>query len=386
MYSHSEVIMVSAILISSICLLTSTGPIHTNQDNSNLLSDCIVGDILNVYSGDVFTCHLNEKTVFGPVSLRVKLRNVQCPTTEPDCETARVFTEDAIKYADTVILRNIKTRNYFRIIADVEIDGLSLSKQLIDKKLAILHEPKPQPPKPPSIPAYPQTLKSSISFPATAAAKIKLPRPVYGPKQTWLSDSEMERLLNTPVDLSEIDENTTLSEAIYILRDSVKPPLQIVVLWGNLQEDAFIDKTTPVRLGGLRVIPVKKALRLILASVSDGYEPLEYVVEGGAITIATRESRLADSRRTKIYDLAEIAAPPSDLANALGYGGGGGYGRGSGRSGYGGGGGFGFGGSSGGFGYGGGRGGFGYGGAGRGATGFSGGYGRSSGSRRTRRW
>jgi hypothetical protein len=48
-----------------------------------------------------------------------------------------------------------------------------------------------------------------------------------------------------------------------------------------------------------------RALRLLLASVSGGYDKLGYVVEDGIIMIAAVES-LPDRRETRVYDISDL--------------------------------------------------------------------------------
>jgi tetratricopeptide (TPR) repeat protein len=116
------------------------------------------------------------------------------------------------------------------------------------------------------------------------------------------------------VDLSMLTEDTTFEEAVSILRNSVDPPLTIIVLWGDLSENAFIEKTTPINMNGdgLTNVVLRTALRRLLQSVSSGgFAELGYVVEEGIITIATVDS-LPTNFRTEIYDVADLLNPPAD--------------------------------------------------------------------------
>ena len=166
-------------------------------------------------------------------------------------------------------------------------------------------------------------------------------------------DVAVNMQLERQVDFSMLTEDTTFEEAIELLRNSVDPPLTIIVLWGDLSENAFIEKDTPINMSGegLNNIILRTALsRLLQAVSSGGFSELDYILEDGVITIATRES-LPTSYRTEVYDVTDLTNPPADFdeenqsdfsdnqGGGQGGGSGGGQGGGGGSSGGGGGGG-----------------------------------------------
>ena len=111
--------------------------------------------------------------------------------------------------------------------------------------------------------------------------------------------------------LSALTHETAFDEAIDILRHSVKPPLNIFVLWRDLEDNANIDRDTPIGMEGLSGITLKKHLELILASVSTvGDREIGYVIEDGIIRIATKDS-LPKVMRTRVYDITDLTARPA---------------------------------------------------------------------------
>jgi general secretion pathway protein D len=194
------------------------------------------------------------------------------------------------------------------------------------------------------------------------------------------ADVAAYKQLEQIVDLSMLTEETTFAEAIDILRKSVDPPLAIIVLWGDLSENAFIEQDKPIEMSGqgLFAVTVKTGLESLLQAVgSGGFEELDYVVDEGVIKIATVES-LPTKLVNKVYDVSELFSAPAsfDILGMFGgqggqggggQGGGGGGGLGGGGGGLGGGGGGGIGGGGGGLG--GGGGGLGGGGGGQGGGG-----------------
>ncbi|MEJ2701427.1 MAG: hypothetical protein P8Z79_03190 [Sedimentisphaerales bacterium] len=102
------------------------------------------------------------------------------------------------------------------------------------------------------------------------------------------------------------------AEAIDILRHSTKPPLNIAVLWKDLEENADIYRDTTIGIDGLSGISLRMHLKLLLMGVSAG-SPAElgYTVDGGVIVIATKES-LPIKMKTRIYYVADLTAPPAN--------------------------------------------------------------------------
>ena len=126
-------------------------------------------------------------------------------------------------------------------------------------------------------------------------------------------DLDVYRLLEQVVDLSAFYEDMPFGEAITVLQNSTNPPLTIIVLWRDLDENAFIDQTTPINLTIPAPVKVKTALDLLLESVAGGLAELGYVVKDGIIQIATMES-LPDKMVTERYDVRELLGEASSYS------------------------------------------------------------------------
>lgn len=111
--------------------------------------------------------------------------------------------------------------------------------------------------------------------------------------------------LKTIVDLSSLTPDTPLNEAIEIIKTSVDPPLKIIVRWRDLDENAYIEPDTIIGMQGISGISAGKALKELLNTVSGGFANIDYAVEDGIITIATRAS-LPDKLVTHVYDITEL--------------------------------------------------------------------------------
>jgi len=130
------------------------------------------------------------------------------------------------------------------------------------------------------------------------------------------SDAIIYKQLAKTVDLSSLTLNTPISSAIEILRNSTEPALNIVVLWKDLRENALVEQDTPISMDGVSGIRLRTALELLLRAVSSGPRELGYVVDGGVIIIATKES-LPIKRVTRVYDISDLVAAPANYRFGL---------------------------------------------------------------------
>ena len=118
----------------------------------------------------------------------------------------------------------------------------------------------------------------------------------------------VRKQLSRIVDLSQWNPEMPFADALEQLKNSVEPPLSIVVLWRDLEENAAIDRTTPINMEGVSGIYLGTALRLLLRSVSAGAE-IDFVIKDGVIVIATKEA-LPNTLETRVYDIYGFTAPP----------------------------------------------------------------------------
>ncbi len=215
--------------------------------------------------------------------------------------------------------------------------------------------------------AYPEELTFAKDWREIIASPFRKPDEPIGLDP---ADVAAYKQLEEIVDLSQLTPEMALSEAIEELKNSVEPPLNITVFWRDLEDNADIMPTTSINMDAVSAIPLGTALKSLLRAVSGGFADLDYVVEGGVITIATVGSLPPSRLVTRVYDITYLVGQPATYMGGGmmggmggmmggGYGGGGG-GYGGGMGGYGGG------------GYGGGGGG-GYGGGGYGGGGMMGG-------------
>ncbi|NIA17165.1 MAG: hypothetical protein GWO86_02335, partial [Planctomycetes bacterium] len=118
-------------------------------------------------------------------------------------------------------------------------------------------------------------------------------------------DIAVYKELETSVDLSALNPDMSLEEAIDEIRNSVDPPLKLIVRWRDLADNAYIERNTTIGMQGLSNIPLGKGLSELLKSVSGGIVEIRYAVDQGIITIATKEA-LPGRMVTDTYDVTEL--------------------------------------------------------------------------------
>lgn len=99
------------------------------------------------YDGDSCTFNLtNTHPLFG-TRIPVRLLGIDTPEIRGKCEAEKVaarvakeFVTDKLRRAKTIDLRGAIRGKYFRIVADVTVDGQSLSEMLLHKGLAVKYD------------------------------------------------------------------------------------------------------------------------------------------------------------------------------------------------------------------------------------------------------
>jgi micrococcal nuclease len=103
-----------------------------------------VSRVVSVFDGDTFRCDVDTWPKLFGWKIPVRIAGINCPerknadpSLQEKAELARRFTDTALTNAKRIILCNVKRGKYFRIIADVEIDGADLGSALLSNGLAV---------------------------------------------------------------------------------------------------------------------------------------------------------------------------------------------------------------------------------------------------------
>ncbi|TLU65715.1 thermonuclease family protein [Thalassotalea litorea] len=102
-----------------------------------------VASIVNVYDGDTFRANIAHWPDVIGNNTPIRINAVDTPEIRGKCAAekqlaiqARDFTREQLLKAELIELRNIERGKYFRLVADVYLDGQSLAQQLLSHGLA----------------------------------------------------------------------------------------------------------------------------------------------------------------------------------------------------------------------------------------------------------
>lgn len=106
--------------------------------------DVIVSEVTSVYDGDTFKVNIPEypDLIGRQVSIRIngidtpEIRG-KCPREKALALKAREHTANQLYNGKEILLRNVQRGKYFRIVADVYVDGANLGDSLIRHGFAV---------------------------------------------------------------------------------------------------------------------------------------------------------------------------------------------------------------------------------------------------------
>jgi len=127
--------------------------------------------------------------------------------------------------------------------------------------------------------------------------------------------------LDTVVDLSMLNPEMPVSEAVELLRNSVEPPLQIVVFWRDLEENAQITPSSSIQMDALYQVRVGTALEVLLTGLGAGHTELLYRIGDNVVTVGTMDTLGVPAPLVPVpqaeIDLQTLAAQRTELARKV---------------------------------------------------------------------
>ena len=103
-----------------------------------------VSRVISVYDGDTFRVDIDELSDIVGKNIAIRILGIDTPEIRGQCEKekqlaikARDFTHYYLNNASSIRLSNLKRDKYFRLLADVYIDGESLAAALLVNNLAV---------------------------------------------------------------------------------------------------------------------------------------------------------------------------------------------------------------------------------------------------------
>ncbi len=102
-----------------------------------------VSKVTSVYDGDTFRVDIDSLPPIVGKNIPIRVNGVDTPEIRGKCQyeknlalKARDFVRDKLSTAKEIKLTNLQRGKYFRVVANVVVDGVSLEQELLDNKLA----------------------------------------------------------------------------------------------------------------------------------------------------------------------------------------------------------------------------------------------------------
>jgi len=106
-------------------------------------STVTVSKVISVYDGDTFRVNIDSLPPIVGKNIAIRVNGVDTPEIRGKCQyeknlalKARDFVRGKLDNAKEIKLTNLQRGKYFRVVANVLVDGVSLEKELLDNKLA----------------------------------------------------------------------------------------------------------------------------------------------------------------------------------------------------------------------------------------------------------
>ncbi len=130
MTSKLLIILVATLLSSTVQAVLQYGTV-------------IVSKVISVYDGDTFRVDIASLPPIVGKNIAIRVNGVDTPEIRGKCLyeknlalEARDFVRGKLANAKEIKLTNLQRGKYFRVVANVLVDGVSLEQELIDNKLA----------------------------------------------------------------------------------------------------------------------------------------------------------------------------------------------------------------------------------------------------------
>ena len=131
------------LLVTSILHITLYAEAISNKNYGSV----VVSAITSIYDGDTFRANIQGYPEIMGYRIGIRVNGIDTPEMRGKCQKekslarkAKQFSVEKLRGAKKVVLRNMKRGKYFRIVADVYVDGKSLGGMLIDQELAVVYD------------------------------------------------------------------------------------------------------------------------------------------------------------------------------------------------------------------------------------------------------
>ncbi|MGB0721176.1 MAG: thermonuclease family protein [Gammaproteobacteria bacterium] len=122
----------------ALMLLLIAAPTFAASIKDTIYGQATVSEVTSIYDADTFRVNIADWPEVVGYRIPIRVVGVDAPEIRGKCEQEKVraraakqFTVAALRGARSIELRNIKRGKYFRLLAEVWVDGRNLSDELI---------------------------------------------------------------------------------------------------------------------------------------------------------------------------------------------------------------------------------------------------------------
>jgi len=131
------------VLVRLLLLLATPTAINASPNYGSI----IISGITSVYDGDTFRANIADYPPVVGENIGIRINGIDTPEMKGKCNResalakfAQEHTEKTLLSAKVIELRNMKRGKYFRIVADVYVDGVNLGEQLVNQGFAVIYD------------------------------------------------------------------------------------------------------------------------------------------------------------------------------------------------------------------------------------------------------
>jgi endonuclease YncB( thermonuclease family) len=136
-------------LLSKILKLSFFYLLVSGSSSADDYGNVLISRVTNVYDGDTFRVDIDHWPALIGKNTPIRINNIDTPEIRGHCAfekklalKAKNFTQTQLQSAKIIELKNIHRGKYFRIAADVFLDGVSLGDSLLIAGLARRYQGK----------------------------------------------------------------------------------------------------------------------------------------------------------------------------------------------------------------------------------------------------
>ncbi|WP_294964570.1 thermonuclease family protein [Sulfurimonas sp.] len=133
--------------IKIILLIVLTLSANAEALKNIVFENAVVEEVTSIYDGDTFRANIKGYPKIVGYRMSVRILGIDTPEKRAKCKkekdlalAAKKLTESLLKGAELIELKNIKRGKYFRILADVYVDGVPIANELIKNNLAVKYD------------------------------------------------------------------------------------------------------------------------------------------------------------------------------------------------------------------------------------------------------